>query len=36
MEKVDKVETLVSLEREVAGIRREICNELFALNKGRF
>jgi len=36
MEKVDKVETLVSLEREVAGIQREICNELFALNKGRF
>tara|TARA_R110002110_G_scaffold153506_3_gene346911 strand:- start:8835 stop:9155 length:321 start_codon:yes stop_codon:yes gene_type:complete len=35
MEKVDKVETLVSLEKEIAGIRREICNELFSLNKGR-
>ena len=35
MEKVDKVETLVSLEKEIARIRREICNELFSLNKGR-
>ena len=35
MEKVDKIETLVSLEKEIAGIRRDICNELFSFNKGR-
>jgi len=35
MEKVDKVETLVSLEKEIAGYRRDICNELFSFNKGR-
>jgi len=35
MEKVDKVETLVSLEKEIAGLRRDICNELFSFNKGR-
>jgi hypothetical protein len=35
MEKVDKVETLVSLEKEIAGYRRDICNELFSYNKGR-
>ena len=35
MEKVDKVETLVSLEKEIAGYRRDLCNELFTYNKGR-
>jgi len=35
MEKVDKIETLVSLEKEIAGIRRDICNELFSFSKGR-
>ena len=35
MEKVDKIETLVSLEKEIAGYRRDICNELFSYNKGR-
>ena len=35
MERVDKVETLVSLEKEIAGYRRDICNELFSYNKGR-
>jgi len=35
MEKVDKIETLVTLEKEIAGLRRDICNELFAFSKGR-
>ena len=35
MERVDKVETLVSLEKEIAGYRRDLCNELFTYNKGR-
>ena len=36
MEKVDKVETLVSLEKEIAGLRRDICNEIFSFNNERF
>jgi hypothetical protein len=36
MEKVDKVEALVTLEKEIAGIRRDICNEIFSFNKERF
>ena len=34
MEKVDKIETLVSLEKERAGIRRDLCNELFSFSQG--
>jgi len=35
MEKVDKIETLVSLEKEIAGLRRDICQEIFSFNKER-
>ena len=35
MEKVDKIETLVSIEKEIAGIRREICQEMFSFSKER-
>tara|TARA_Y100001951_G_C11038491_1_gene128914 strand:+ start:183 stop:503 length:321 start_codon:yes stop_codon:yes gene_type:complete len=35
MEKVEKVEALVSIEKEIAGIRRDICQEMFDFSKGR-
>ena len=35
MEKVEKVEALVSIEKEIAGIRRDLCQEMFDFNKGR-
>ena len=35
MDKVDKVEALVSIEKEIAGIRRDICQEMFDFNKER-
>ena len=35
MERVDKVETLVSIEREVASMRSEICKELSELSQKR-
>ena len=35
MEKVNKVEALVSIEKEIAGIRHDICQEMFDFSKGR-
>jgi|TARA_R100001530_G_C4290437_1_gene147868 hypothetical protein len=36
MEKVDQIETLVSIEKEIAATRRDICDEIFKLSKGKF
>jgi len=36
MEKIDKVEALVSIEKDIAEMRREICQEMFDFSKGRF
>lgn len=36
MEKIDKVEALVSIEKDIAEMRRAICQEMFNFGKGRF
>jgi len=36
MEKIDRVEALVSIEKDIAEMRREICQEMFDFSKGRF
>tara|TARA_R100001369_G_C3214826_1_gene148776 strand:+ start:341 stop:538 length:198 start_codon:yes stop_codon:yes gene_type:complete len=36
MERVTKIETLVSIERELASYRKTICDEMFKLSKGKW
>jgi hypothetical protein len=36
MEKIDKVEALVSIEKDIAEMRRGICQEMFDFGKGKF
>ena len=35
-EKIDKVEARVSIEKDIAEMRRAICQEMFDFSKGRF
>ncbi len=36
MEMVDKIETLVSIEKDIAAHRQELCKELMDLSKGKW
>jgi len=36
MERVIKIETLISIERELASYRKSICDEMFKLSKGKW
>ena len=36
MEKVDQIETLVSIEKEIAGYRNELCQEMMDFSKGKW
>tara|TARA_R100000008_G_C3509557_1_gene128087 strand:+ start:104 stop:295 length:192 start_codon:yes stop_codon:yes gene_type:complete len=36
LERVDQVELLVTVEKEVAAHRRSVCNEMFQYSKGRW
>ena len=36
MEMVDKIETLVSIEKDIAAHRQELCKELMNLSKGKW
>ena len=35
MERVDKIETLISIEKEVAGMRKELCIDLYKMGEGK-
>jgi len=35
MERVDKIETLISIEKEIAGMRKELCIDLYNMGKGK-
>ena len=35
MERVDKIETLISIEKEIAGMRKELCADLYNMGKGK-
>ena len=36
MEMVDKIETLVSIEKDIAAHRQELCKELMDMSKGKW
>jgi hypothetical protein len=36
MDRVDQIETLVTIEKEIAAQRKDICDEMFKLSKGKF
>ena len=36
MDRVDKIETLVSMEKEIMGYRKELCQELLNMSKGKW
>ena len=36
MERVDKIESLVSMEKELAGYRNDLCQELMDFSKGKW
>ena len=36
MERVDKIESLVSIEKEIAGYRNELCQEMMDFSKGKW
>ena len=36
MDRVDKIETLVSMEKEIMGYRKELCQELLDMSKGKW
>ena len=36
LEMVDKIETLVSIEKDIAAHRQDLCNELMDLSKGKW
>tara|TARA_R110001632_G_scaffold137243_1_gene252902 strand:- start:228 stop:545 length:318 start_codon:yes stop_codon:yes gene_type:complete len=36
LEMVDKIETLVSIEKDIAALRQELCKELMDLSKGKW
>ena len=36
MDRVDQIETLVTIEKEIASQRKSICDEMFKLSKGKF
>lgn len=36
MDRVDKIETLVSMEKEIMGYRKELCKELLDMSKGKW
>jgi len=36
MDRVDKIETLVSMEKEIMGYRKELCKELLDISKGKW
>ena len=36
MGRVDKIETLVSMEKEIMGYRKELCQELLDMSKGKW
>jgi hypothetical protein len=36
MEMVDKIETLVSIEKDIAAHRQELCKELMEMSKGKW
>ena len=36
LEMVDKIETLVSIEKDIAAHRRELCKELMDLSRGKW
>ncbi len=35
MERVDKIETLISIEKEIVGMRKELCVDLYKMGKGK-
>jgi hypothetical protein len=35
MERVDKIETLISIEKEIVGMRKELCADLYKMGKGK-
>jgi len=36
LERVDKIETLVSIEKEISHYRQELCKELLDMSKGKW
>ena len=36
IDRVDKIETLVSMEKEIMGYRKELCKELLDMSKGKW
>ena len=36
MDRVDKIESLVSMEKEIMGYRKELCQELLDMSKGKW
>ena len=36
LDRVDKIETLVSMEKEIMGYRKELCQELLDMSKGKW
>ena len=35
MERVDKIEALISIEKEIAGMRKELCIDLYKMGEGK-
>lgn len=35
MDRVDKIESLISIEKEISGMRKELCKEIAQMSKGK-